>query len=376
MGVPADADTRAPTTRAPSAFKLRYAPALDGVRALAIVLVALYNAETPGFWGGFVGVRLFFVLSGYLITSLLLERLLAEDTIRFGTFYVRRFERLFPPLLAVLLAFLALRVAIGGTALFEPSVYEVVFAASYIGNWTIVAFHSPDALGHTWSLAVEEQFYFLWPLLLWSAWRVARWRGLAALATVGMLAAATWRPLAVALVRDHPQPVQYLYYATDVCAFGFLAGAGVAIAAASRRGAALLQSAAARRWAPWATALALLALAFAAHRLSAQALSTYGVGLTAVELAGALLIAALLVPGAHPLRRLFEWPPAVWLGRLSYSLYLVHWPIVRALLETDLPAWQRIPLSAALSLGAAWLLYALVERRLLARSTRRGLARS
>ncbi|MCE5234247.1 MAG: acyltransferase [Mizugakiibacter sp.] len=373
MGAPADANAHA--TRASSVFTLRYAPALDGVRALAIALVALYNAETPGFWGGFIGVRLFFVLSGFLITSLLLERLLADDTIRFGAFYVRRFERLFPPLLVVLLAFLALRVAFGGVALLEPSLYEVVFAASYIGNWTIIAFHSPDALGHAWSLAVEEQFYFLWPLLLWLAWRVARGRGLAALATLGILAAAAWRSLAVALVRDHPQPVQYLYYATDVCAFGFLIGAGLAIAAASRRGAALLQSTGARRWAPWATTLALLALLLATRRLSSHALSTYGVGLTAVELACAVLIAGLLVPGAHPLKRLFEWAPAVWLGRLSYSLYLVHWPIVRALLETNLPAWQRIPLSAALSLGAAWLLYALVERRLLARSARRGLAR-
>lgn len=376
MGVPADADTRAPATRAPSAFALRYTPALDGVRALAIVLVALYNAETPGFWGGFVGVRLFFVLSGFLITSLLLERLLSEDTIRFGAFYVRRFERLFPPLLLTLSGFLALNVALGGLAQLEPSVYEVIFSASYISNWTLIAFDSPSALGHTWSLAVEEQFYFLWPLLLWGAWRLGRWRGLAALAVVGILASAAWRPVAVALHRAQPQPEHYLYYATETCAFGFLIGAGLAIAAASRRGAALLQGDAAHRAAPWAAALGLFALLLAAHKLSSQAPWTYGVGLTLAELAGTLLIAGLLAPGEHPLKRLFAWPPAVWLGRLSYSLYLVHWPIVRALLRTDLPAWQRIPLSAALSLAAAWLLYALVERRLLARSPRRGVPRS
>lgn len=376
MGDAASATGQADAARAAPAFALRYTPALDGLRALAIALVALYNAQMPGLWGGYIGVRIFFVLSGFLITALLMERLLARGRLNFGAFYLRRFERLFPPLLVMLLAFGVLRVALGGGAVLEPTLYELVFSASYASNWTIVALNSPSALNHTWSLAVEEQFYLVWPLLLWLAWRLGRWRGLAALAIAGMGVSAAWRPLAVAMLDDRPDPWRYLYYATDTCAFGFLVGAALAIAVASSGGGAFLQSVRARRLAPWAIALALLALAVAAHLPPTHMLATYGYGMTGIEIASALLIAGLVVPGTHPLKRVFEWTPAVRVGQLSYSLYLVHWPIVEPLLHLPLPWWQRVPLAAALSLGAAWLLYRLVERRLLARSARRGLGRN
>jgi len=362
-----------PANMGASAVRLGYQPALDGVRALAIVLVVLFNAHAPPVFSGYVGVWIFFVLSGFLITGLLLEPLASHGRAELGAFYLRRFTRLFPPLAAMLLAYAVFHLAVGGRAAIEPIAYDVLFAASYAANWTYTFLGSPQALGHTWSLAVEEQFYFLWPLLLALAWRMGRRRAVAWMLVLSLLALAAWRWLLVGQAIAGSATWTRVYCGTDTGATGFLLGAALAWWIAGPTAAGVLQSARARRWAPWAIVVALAVLAPLSRYLDTDVPFTYLVGLPLVELASALLIAALLVPGRHWPKRIFEWGVVVYVGRISYSWYLWHLPIVHYLKGID-RHWSFVAgIGLPLSFACAALSFHHIERRLLARSSRRGL---
>ena len=354
--------------------RLGYQPALDGVRALAIGLVVLFNAGAPPVFSGFVGVWIFFVLSGFLITGLLLEPLAGRDRADLGAFYVRRFTRLFPPLAAMLLAYAAFHLVMGGTAAIEPVAYDVLFAASYAANWTYTFLGSPKALGHTWSLAVEEQFYFLWPLLLALAWRLGRRRAALVMLVVLLAALAWWRWVLVAQVAAGATTWTRVYCGTDTGATGLLLGALLAWWVAGSAGQRALASAPARRFAPLAIVLALAVLAPLSRFLDTDAAFTYLVALPLTELATVLLVAGLLVPGRSAIKRLFEWRAAVYVGRISYSWYLWHLPILMVLKGID-RHWTFVAgIGLPLSFACASLSYYCIERRLLARSARRGLA--
>lgn len=362
-----------PSTRGATPNRLAYQPALDGVRALAIGMVVLFNAHAPPVFSGFIGVWVFFVLSGFLITTLLLEPLAARDQAGLGAFYVRRFQRLFPPLATMLVAYAAWHVAVGGRDAIEPVAFDVLFAASYAANWTYTFLGSPKALGHTWSLAVEEQFYFLWPLLLALAWRIGRRRAVLALLLVLLAALAWWRVALVAQVAAGTATWTRVYCGTDTGATGLLLGALLAWWVAGESGRRVLESATARRLAPAAILVALAVLAPLSRWLDTDAAFTYLVGLPLAELASALLIAALLVPGSNLLKRLFEWRVAVYVGRLSYGWYLWHLPILLVLKGID-PRWTFVAgIGLPLSFACAALSYRFIERRLLARSDRRGI---
>src|SRR5690349_20309645 len=135
--------------------------ALDGARALAVLLVLLHHTRVPGFAGGFIGVDVFFVLSGYLITSILLREADSAGDIRIGRFLLRRALRLYPPLLLMLSAVLILGPSIWPT---EQLGMPVLISALYLSDYA-TAFYGPlSVIGHTWSLAVEEHFYLLWPI--------------------------------------------------------------------------------------------------------------------------------------------------------------------------------------------------------------------
>src|SRR5271157_2250169 len=160
---------------------MKHRPELDGLRGIAILAVLGAHTGVPGFadGGGGAGVTLFFVLSGYLITSLLLAERGRTGRVDLRAFYVRRALRLFPALAAVLLVVAGL-LAIGAmpaTATANTD-YRIVFAGvvAYVANWVAVAGQSIGMLGHCWSLAVEEQFYILWPTLLLAGLRFGRGR--------------------------------------------------------------------------------------------------------------------------------------------------------------------------------------------------------
>ncbi|HEY1015505.1 MAG TPA: acyltransferase, partial [Herpetosiphonaceae bacterium] len=211
---------------------LPYLAGIDGLRALAVAAVLLYHAGAP-LPGGFLGVEVFFVLSGYLITALLLAEWEGTGSVRLGRFWGRRARRLLPALFA----------ALGGAALIGRLLLsarettgmpgDMLAALGYVTNWRLAAgaqsyfapLARPPLLQHLWSLAVEEQFYLLWPLLFAGGMRLAGRRGLAGCAALGALGSVA---LMAALRQPGADPSR-IYYGTDTRAFGLLLGAGLAL---------------------------------------------------------------------------------------------------------------------------------------------------
>src|SRR5262245_7335897 len=346
--------------------RLPYLAGLDGLRAVAVGAVVLYHAGVAWLPGGFLGVEVFFVISGYLITALLLAEWQQRHRLALGQFWLRRARRLLPALLLLLLATLTLFVLAHG-----PEVArlrgDALAALAYGTNWYFIlrrqsyfeAIGRPSPLQHLWSLAIGEQFYLLWPLLLLLLLRRCSPRRLA----LPLLAAAAASALLMAaLYRPGADPSR-VYYGTDTRATGLLLGCALALAWAPWRA----PSPAARRWGArldraGLAALALLLLLFL--RLDQRQPFLYRGGLALVALATAAAIAASVAPGARLLPRLLGWAPLVWLGARSYSLYLSHWPVfvvTRPQLDLPLDVPPLLALRLALTVLLADLSYRLVE---------------
>lgn len=326
-----------------------YEPALDGIRALAITSVVFFHAFPTVLVGGWAGVDVFFVLSGYLITRLLAQELWAGDTINFRFFYIRRALRLLPAFGALLL-FQLLRIALEGNPVLARQMLEATFiSATYLINWSRAFQWLPqDVLGHTWSLAMEEQFYLLWPvslLLIWKRRPLAWLYGAIALIIV-------WR-CALALTGSDPERT---YNGFDTHADALLVGCVLALLPA---GTPLLAQM--RRF-PAVPLAALLAIfLFLPHRT----VLTQTFGLTIAALCAAWLVVAA---GADTwLKRLMSLKPLTYTGRISYGWYLWHFPILMIGLNNlpGLSAWGK----AGLVLSAypvAMASYHFIERPFLA----------
>lgn len=290
--------------------RLGHVPALDGVRGLAIAGVLAYHAyDVPG---GFLGVDLFFVLSGFLITTLLLEERVDRGRISFRDFYRRRARRLLPVAFAGIVC--AEIVLLGGSVVgSEPGTQLLagLFSAFYVEN--LAHYLDPPViagLGHYWSLSQEEQFYFLWPPVLAvllrfrvrGAW-LAAGLGIVVVAIIvhrAMLADAGW---------------WRTYYAPDTRSDGILLGCLVAVAWKS----GLLR--ASRLW--WlAGPLALAVFGFAAATIDHTTPASAQYGITVANVAGAVIIAGIALAPRAPLSRLLSITPLRWLGLISYSLYI------------------------------------------------------
>ena len=305
--------------------RLAHLAGLDGLRGLAVLGVLLFHdGRLPG---GYLGVDLFFVLSGFLITSNLLTEHQASGRIDLGAFWVRRARRLFPALLAVV-------IVVGAAAPFVASPAERariqadgLAALAYVANWhTIVAgrsywdlFAAPSPFEHTWSLSIEEQFYVAWPLVAWVALRARRPR-----LALGLVAAGLTLASGLALARAFDAVgASRAYLGTDTRAAAILAGAGMACALHGRaplagRAALALDA---------AGALALGGLALAWVRLEGKDPFLYEGGLWLSELAVLALVWCASQGHASRIARLLSFRSLAWVGRVSYGLYLVHWPI-------------------------------------------------
>ncbi|MGE3620851.1 MAG: acyltransferase family protein [Acidimicrobiia bacterium] len=330
--------------------RLAHLRSLDGLRGAAVVLVVAHHLGR--FPGGFLAVDVFFVLSGFLITGLLLVELEGTGSVGLRAFWGRRIRRLVPGLV-VLLGALALWGAVAGPVPSgEVMRRDLLAALTYTTNWVQIvvggryweAMGPPSPLRHAWSLALEEQLYLAWPLLVAAAARLApRRRRLA----VGVVAAALAAGSVVALAALGDQ-VDRAYYGTDTRAVAPLAGALVAVLAARpagavdpavgvrRRGVAHTGgSGPASRWAPRRPALVggVAVAALGAAMLAARGSSPwlYRWGFPAVALAAAALVWSLSVDERHPVARALSVRPLRHLGRISYASYLWHWPVIVAL---------------------------------------------
>jgi peptidoglycan/LPS O-acetylase OafA/YrhL len=369
------------TDRAPTAVTGRHLPALSGLRALAVLGVMAYHLQLGWASGGYLGVDLFFVLSGFLITTLLLEEWVKTGTINLAAFWSRRARRLLPALFLVVLAlavYLVVNAQFGGlgaNGLIDLSALrgDAISTLLYVGNWHAIYAHqsyfaqfsTPSPLQHTWSLAIEEQFYVVWPLLLALVLRLSRrsWRqvGLTVTVIVGLASSA----LMALLFHPGADPTR-IYYGTDTRLFDLMAGATVAFLAASRP----QPNQRAQRTLHLAGPVAAVALAVC---WVTSGTSTglprnwmFDGGFLLCALLGGLVVAdaRLVTPGL--MSRLLGSAPLHFLGTISYGIYLWHWPIFVYLTaaRTGLSTFWLDAARVAATLVVATASYYLVERPL------------
>jgi peptidoglycan/LPS O-acetylase OafA/YrhL len=366
----------------PSSERLyAYRPALDGLRALAVVAVLLYHGEVRWARGGFLGVDLFFVLSGYLITTLLLREWENAGRIALDRFWSGRARRLLPALFLMMVAVAAYGALLAPAGTLHRLRWDGLATLGYVANWRFVASHAsyfelfldPSPLTHMWSLGIEEQFYVVWPLVLLGALRLCRGRLRPILVGVVLLAAASALEMA-ALYQPGKDPSR-VYYGTDTRAQALLIGVALALVLARRTEEGRVTRAATG---PLGL-VGLLGLVVMMVTVSDSAGWMYRGGFALGATAAALAVAATVAPGDGGLvRRVMALPPLPAIGRISYGLYLWHWPLYVALSpdRTHLRGIELLVLRIAVTFVVALLSYWLVEQPIRRGAlTRRALAR-
>ena len=328
-------------------------PALDGVRAVAVALVLADHGGVPGVPGGFVGVDMFFVLSGFLITSLLLDELGRTGGMDLPGFWVRRARRLLPALIVMVMAVVVLRELFPSEAVSAVR-DDAVAAFFWVANWIFVfrdtdyftQGDTPSPLQHTWSLAVEEQYYVVWPLVLVAvavvlAWLARRRPSRPTLRTVrlvvfGLAAAGAVASAVAASLLVSDASLNRVYFGTDTRVQALLVGAAASAllvrdwSSLARYGTQIRS-----RWVRWVAQLlpvvGLAMLAVAAHYATGDVREFRGGLLIVVAVAAVLVVAPVAVQQRGLVARALAFPPLVWLGLISYGVYLWHWPIFLAL---------------------------------------------
>lgn len=281
-----------------------YNPNLDGLRALAVLVVVAFHARVPGFAGGYVGVDLFFVLSGYLITNVLTHNPDIKQ------FYIRRAKRLIPPLALMLAVYLAVFPVIRPGL---PHFRDALIAFTYLSDYAVAFWNEPDYLRHTWSLAVEEHFYLLWPLVL------IRFRPTVRALLIAYIVATAWR--------WGWNGWHEAYSRFDTRLSGLILGCFIA-------GISIQQ-----RFPAW-PGLLILGAATATYSWAEPWIQ--GWGFLIVEVA-----AAVAILGTPP--RWLSHPQLIYLGQLSYGIYLWHYPIVKLMRDVGLPWEVMLPISLSTS---------------------------
>lgn len=363
--------TSPPSPTAPERFRV---PGLDGIRALAVTTVIVFHLLPGTLIGGYLGVDIFFVVSGFLITMLLVRERAATGRISLRGFWARRARRLLPALGLLLLACCTAALVVGGDVLVGLGL-QVIGAITFSSNWVFIAQGSsyfgetvPELFRNLWSLAVEEQFYVVWPLLVVVLLvRIPRWARLLLIAALAV-ASAAWMAVSVPADATTFDPTR-VYYGTDTHAFGLALGAFLAVLLHDRGIAGHgMAGRGVRVTLGLGGTVAIAGLLALAVVLPGDSPLAYRGGLALVAVLSAVAIAALLVPGSL-LARVLDVAPIRWIGLRSYGLYLWHWPVF-VLVGAVLPTWPREgfeawPLGAialAITVVAAALSYRFLEQ--------------
>jgi peptidoglycan/LPS O-acetylase OafA/YrhL len=308
---------------------MKHNNALDGIRALAVIMVLGFHAAAPGATGGYLGVDVFFVLSGFLITSLLIDEMDSTGTVAFGRFYLRRCLRLTPPLLLMLAAYLAFAPIAWPQMAFHTDVRDVLISTFYLSDYASAFWSLPHYLRHTWSLSVEWHFYFIWPLFLLSCARRMSRVQLCGVLAAAYLVFTAWR---VYCELDGSGGYTHSYYRFDTRLSGLTAGSLLAMALPylrTRESFRRLRLMANGPFGPFdaLAVLALLAIAVCSWRFHVQSNAAMVFGITVVEVAAVVLVYLCLVPDRSRLRGWLAHPVASYVGKVSYGIYLWHYPI-------------------------------------------------
>jgi len=361
--------------------RLAYLPALDGVRACAVVAVMLFHGGIPHMDGGFMGVDAFFVLSGFLITSLLVGEWRQTLTIKLGAFWARRARRLLPALLLMLLfvAFFASVIVPKGT--YGALRLDALATLLYVSNWHFILVNSnyfnetaaSSPLLHTWSLAVEEQFYVIWPLVVLAVLHVTRnLRVLFALCCAAALASATW----MHVLYDGGVNTNRAYLGTDTRSQCLFIGCALAVGLVllTQRSHEEGRLPKGELWRPAGSAGRSIcgaigiggALAAVAIWVLTTSNSTfpYSGGFFLIGLAVAGVILAAVAAPRSIVPRLLSVAPVRYVGRISYGLYIWHWPIFIWLnhARTGLVSYELFAVRALVTFAVSVVSFHLVER--------------
>jgi peptidoglycan/LPS O-acetylase OafA/YrhL len=354
---------RQPLERSPEhAEPSRFIPHVQGLRAIAVLAVVLYHFWPARFSGGYVGVDIFFVISGFLITAHLMRELTVSGTVRLGQFWARRARRLLPASLLVLLfcALVAMSPYLTPTSALPNEVREILASTFYVENWYL-ALNSADYLNHGgdpttvqhyWSLSLEEQFYVMWPLImLLAAWIAVKWfrgsRRRAVIIALGVVTAASF-VFCVIFTITNPAPA---YFVTFGRMWQFGVGAMVALIPALR-----VRNAIGSFVLGWA---GIAVLVFVIFRFDGQTpFPGYAAALPTLG-AAAVLAASNTRRWWYP-TRLLSIRPAQFVGDISYSLYLWHWPLI--IIAPSVPFWGLTIYHRVALLGLCFVLAWLTKR--------------
>jgi len=347
---------------------LRHMPALDGLRAFAVVAVLLFHGEVSWMTGGYLGVDAFFVLSGFLITSLLLTEFRENGRVELRAFWIRRARRLLPALLLVLFGVALYAALLANPVELRQLRQDALSTFGYVANWNQIFSHqgyfeslvAPSPLRHTWSLAIEEQFYLVWPLLVVALLWLGRSTKRALFLVTAVLAAGS-ALLMSSLYSPGGDPSR-IYYGTDTRAQSLLVGALLAVVLSSTAGVTRRASRTVLHTAAIASALALGWIWATTN------------GVDGWQYNGGFLLAALLVAvvitsvtqasDVGPLGRVMSFGPLCWIGMISYGLYLWHWPLYVVLTKerTGLDGTALLLVRLACTFAVATVSFYLLER--------------
>lgn len=342
-------------------YRAEFRPDIQAVRALAVMLVVLYHADLPGVHGGFLGVDVFFVVSGFVITNVLLRERASRGTASIPGFYARRIRRILPAATIVLIATVFATYHwlsfISGAANADDAKYVAAFVGNFhfatIGTQYFTASQPPSTLQQFWSLAVEEQFYLVWPVLFLLL--TLPWRAFSPVTRlVSILSLVIGISLAWCIFETHHSEV-WAFFSPLTRAWELALGALLAVVGPHLRGRA-----------------PRLGLALASIGVVAVLLCTWfyssatlwpGTAVIVPVVATGMIIAGGSLRGPDSFGRYIKFAPIQWMGNISYSLYLVHWPVMAIAMQyaiSPLPLRSEIEL-VALSIVLSAVLYYTIE---------------